>query len=104
MYHSRSISAGKVRRVGYNLADHVGGGGVTNIGGGAQLPMSTVYAAQVSTVYADQVIESDLPDLLDLPLDAEVNVEDVEYAAIMRRIGISDGEPGTKVSAFNSSI
>jgi hypothetical protein len=26
------------------------------------------------------------------------------YARIMRRIGIAEGEPGTPVSAFNSSI
>jgi hypothetical protein len=96
MYHFRSISAGKVRRVGYNLADHVGGGGVTNIGGGAQLPMSTVLV--------DLVIKSDLIDLHDLSLDAEVNLDDAEYARIMRQIGLSDGEDDTTVSAFNSSI
>jgi FXSXX-COOH protein len=96
MYHFRSISAGKVRRVGYNLADHVGGGGVTNIGGGAQLPMSTLQV--------DPVITSDLTDLHDLSLDVEVNLDDGEYARIMRRIGLGDGEPGTTVSAFNSSI
>ena len=93
MYHFRSISAGNVRRVGYNLADHVGGGGVANIGGGAQLPMPT------PTVYVDQVTESG-----DLPLDIEVNIDDAEYARIMRRISSSGGEDDTGVSAFNSSI
>jgi hypothetical protein len=31
-------------------------------------------------------------------------VDDVEYERIMCRIGIGDGELGTTVSAFNSSI
>jgi hypothetical protein len=87
MYHSRSISAGNVRRVGYNLADHVGGGGVPNIGGGAQLPMSTLRVNQD-----------------DLPLDVEVNVDALEYERIMRRVANRVGEPDTEVSAFNSSI
>jgi hypothetical protein len=85
MYHSRSISAGNVRRVGYNLADHVGGGGVPNIGGGDLLPMSTVYA--------DLVIESYLLDIRNLPLDADHDDD-----------GISHGQPAVEVSAFNSSI
>jgi hypothetical protein len=98
MYHFRSISAGKVRRVGYNLADHVGGGGVTNIGGGAQLPMSTVNE--------DHVIVSELPDISHLQLDAEINFDvKAEYERLMSRTGINDGEPDTtEVSAFNSSI
>lgn len=58
----------------------------------------------MSTVSEDQVITSDLADLRDLSLDAEVNLDDVEYALIMRQIGLSDGEPDTTVSAFNSSI
>jgi hypothetical protein len=87
MYHFRSISPGNVRRVGYNLADRVGGGAVPNIGGGAQLPMSTL-----------DVVRDDLP------LDAGVDIDDAEYARIMRRITSGDGEPGTEASAFNSSI
>ena len=87
MYHSRSISPGNVRRVGYNLADHVGGGGVATISGGAQLPMSTLCVVQV-----------------DLPLGADVDIDDAEYARIMRRIGNGDGDTDTEVSAFNSSI
>ena len=38
----------------------------------------------------------------DLPLDADVIIDDAEYAHIMRRIGVAEGEPS--VSAFNSSI
>ena len=53
---------------------------------------------------ADDVIVSGLSDVRDLPFDAEVIVDDVEYARIMRQIGITEGEPGTSVSAFNSSI
>ena len=52
---------------------------------------------------ADPIV-SGMSDLSDLPLDAEVNLDDAEYAHIMRRIGITEGEPGTTVSAFNSSI
>jgi hypothetical protein len=58
----------------------------------------------MSTVYTDQVIVSDLSDIGDLPLDAEVNVDVGEYVRIMRRLGSLDGGPGTSVSAFNSSI
>ena len=53
---------------------------------------------------AADAIVSGMSDLSDLPLDAEVNLDDAEYAHIMRRIGITEGEPGTTVSAFNSSI
>jgi hypothetical protein len=56
------------------------------------------------TTYADAVLASDMSDIRNLPLDAEINIDDVEYAHIMRRIGIAEGEPGTSVSAFNSSI
>jgi FXSXX-COOH protein len=54
--------------------------------------------------YTDQVIVSDLPDIGELPLDAEVNVDDAEYARIIRRLITLDGEPHSPVSAFNSSI
>ncbi len=50
------------------------------------------------------VLVSEVPDTYDLPFDVEVNPADVEYARIMRMIGISDSEPGASVSAFNSSI
>ena len=56
------------------------------------------------TSYADDVFTSDVSYIHDLPLDAEVGFDEVEYAHIMRRIGIAEGEPGTSVSAFNSSI
>jgi hypothetical protein len=58
----------------------------------------------MSITYADDVFTSDMSDINDLPLDAEVGLGDVEYAHIMRRIGIAEGEQGTSVSAFNSSI
>jgi hypothetical protein len=58
----------------------------------------------MSTSYADDVFTSDMSDLRDLPLDAEVSFGEVEYGHIMRRIGIVEGEQGTSVSAFNSSI
>jgi FXSXX-COOH protein len=44
------------------------------------------------------------PDLGDLPLDAEIDIGDAEYARIMRRIVGGDDGTGTGVSAFNSSI
>jgi hypothetical protein len=40
----------------------------------------------------------------DLPLGGEVGFDNAEYAHIMRRIGVEEGELGTPVSAFNSSI
>jgi hypothetical protein len=40
----------------------------------------------------------------DLPLDAEVTIDALEYERIMRRIRTAGGEPDTEVSAFNSSI
>jgi len=58
----------------------------------------------MATSYAGAVFISDMSDIHDLPLDAEVNFDEVEYAHIMRRIGIAEGEQGTTVSAFNSSI
>jgi hypothetical protein len=47
-------------------------------------------------------ILSDVLDNHDLPL--EVTVDEAEYAHLMRRIGLVEGESGTRVSAFNSSI
>jgi hypothetical protein len=83
-----------------NFSEHVGGG-VAGIGRGAQLPMSEEY---VSKKYTHPFVMSDLAEIDDLPLDAEVNLDDIEYARIMRRIDSGDGEPGATVSAFNSSI
>jgi hypothetical protein len=56
------------------------------------------------TTYADAVLISGLSNLCELPLDAEIGFDDAECAHIMRQIGIVEGEPGTTVSAFNSSI
>ena len=58
----------------------------------------------MATSYADAVFTSDMSDIHDLPLDTEVDFDEVEYAHIMRRIGIAEDEPGTPVSAFNSAI
>jgi hypothetical protein len=56
------------------------------------------------TVSTDHNIVSDVSDMRDQPLDAEVGFDFSEYARIMRRIGVAEGELGTPVSAFNSSI
>jgi FXSXX-COOH protein len=48
-------------------------------------------------------VTSGTSDIHDLPLDVEVNIDDTEYARIMRRIS-ADGGTDTDVSAFNSSI
>jgi hypothetical protein len=57
----------------------------------------------MSTVTYLDDIASDL-SVSDLPLDAEVGFDNAEYAHVMRRIGVDEGELGTPVSAFNSSI
>jgi hypothetical protein len=43
-------------------------------------------------------------DMGGLPLDVEVNIDDFEYARIIRRITVRDGGADTEISAFNSSI
>ena len=70
-----------------------------SVGVGLGSPIS-----HMPTTYADEVIVSDVSDNRDLPLDTQDKIDDVEYTHIMRRIGIAEGEPGTSVSAFNSSI
>jgi hypothetical protein len=60
--------------------------------------------SHMSILTVDEVIVSDMSDIRDLPLDADVRTSDVEYARIMRRAGIVEGGPVTSVSAFNSSI
>lgn len=45
-----------------------------------------------------------MPDINELPLDVKINIDEDEYVHIMKRIGLVEGEPGTSVSAFNSSI
>ncbi len=52
----------------------------------------------------DEVVLIQVIDISDVPLRAEMNIDDLEYAHIMRRIGIKDSESVTSVSAFNSSI
>jgi hypothetical protein len=58
----------------------------------------------MSTLYAEKgtYVLSDLIDGQDLPLDS--TIDGPEYADLTRRIGLVEGEPGTPVSAFNSSI
>jgi hypothetical protein len=43
-----------------------------------------------------------IPDIIDLPLDAELYIDESE-SALIKRLGIK-GEPASSVSAFNSSI
>ncbi len=49
-------------------------------------------------------VESVTSYMNDLPIDAEVCIDDAEYSRIMRRIFLADGGTDTDVSAFNSSI
>jgi hypothetical protein len=58
----------------------------------------------MTVIQADAIFTSDMSGIGEVPLDAEVKIDDAEYAHIMRRIGIVEGEPVTSVSAFNSSI
>lgn len=51
---------------------------------------------------APETLSSSVPDLGDVPLGDPLEVTGEDYARIMRRIGLADGEP--QVSAFNSSI
>jgi hypothetical protein len=52
---------------------------------------------------ADDVIASKLPDIDDVSLTADVAIDAIEYAQIMRDI-VGDDKSVTPVSAFNSSI
>jgi hypothetical protein len=56
----------------------------------------------MSTTLASAVVVSGMPDIQDLPFDADVIIDEPEYTHIMHRIGVAEGEPS--VSAFNSSI
>jgi len=51
-----------------------------------------------------EAVTSGVSDMGGLPLDVEVNIDDFEYARIIRRITVSDGGADTEISAFNSSI
>lgn len=55
----------------------------------------------VTIAEREPLVLSDLSDGQDLPLDL---VDGAKYPGLMRRIGLSEGEAGTPVSAFNSSI
>jgi hypothetical protein len=57
----------------------------------------------MSIIYAENVtFPSEIADTQDLPLDE--SIDETQYAHLMRRIGLVESEPGTPVSAFNSSI
>jgi hypothetical protein len=58
----------------------------------------------MAATQAQSFVTSEMPDTQNWPLDAGIEVDDLEYAAIMRRIGMTDGASATPVSAFNSSI
>ena len=58
--------------------------------------MSMTYAEKEAHVL------SGLSDGQALPLGT--GIDEAEYADLMRRIGLVEGEAGTPVSAFNSSI
>lgn len=53
-------------------------------------------------IYSDDLTSG--LSVCDAPLGAEVEFDSEEYAHMMRRIGLAEGELGTPVSAFNSSI
>ncbi len=55
------------------------------------------------TVVATGAVITALPDISDVPLTADVAIDDSEYAQIMRGI-VADDKSVTPVSAFNSSI
>jgi len=56
------------------------------------------------TPATEEMLLSDLADLGDVPLNATPAIDAGQYARLMRQIGVTEGEAGTPVSAFNSSI
>ena len=52
---------------------------------------------------AEASVSSEVPDIQDVPFDADVNIDAIEYAHIMRRITGQDGDSGAS-AGFNSSI
>jgi len=58
----------------------------------------------MAATQAEALVTSDMSDIHDLPFDFDVNIDAVEFSRIMRRISVQDGDAGTPVSAFNSSI
>ena len=67
----------------------------TGTGKGVDRAMTTLWMEDVT---------SGASDMSDLPLGVEVNIDDIDYARIMRRITLNDGGADTVISAFNSSI
>jgi hypothetical protein len=57
----------------------------------------------MATSWMDAVA-SGASDMGDGPLYVEVNIDDFEYARIIRRIAVGDGDADIEISAFNSSI
>jgi hypothetical protein len=57
----------------------------------------------MAATQAEMIVTSDMSDIHDLPFDFEVNIDAVEFKRVMRRISV-EGDAGTPVSAFNSSI
>ena len=58
----------------------------------------------MAATQAEAIVASGMSDIQDLPFDFDVNIDNIEYSRIMRRIGVQDGGSGTPISAFNSSI
>jgi hypothetical protein len=58
----------------------------------------------MTVAQADEIVLSNVFDVSDVPFNADVNIDGLEYMRIMRRIGIQDSESVTPVAAFNSSI
>ena len=54
-------------------------------------------------VQADASVSSEVPDIQEVPFDADVNIDASEYARIMRGISCQDGDSGAS-AGFNSSI
>jgi hypothetical protein len=52
----------------------------------------------------EAITTSDWSDDYDLSFDFDLIIDPVEYARIMRRIGIDGDESAPQASAFNSSI
>jgi hypothetical protein len=51
-----------------------------------------------------EVANPGMSDIHDVPFDFDVDIDAVVYSRITRRVHVEDGESGTPVSAFNSSI
>ena len=54
-------------------------------------------------VQAEASVSSEVPDIQEVPFDADVNIDASEYARIMRGISCQDGDSGAS-AGFNSSI